>query len=645
MSLRLRSVVAVGTVAPLLTLLPSAAFADSSGSIDHVETNEGQTQVLFSVSNLAKDQLLDPGSVQVSVDGSSLNALAQRASDNTGAVRRTSVLAVDVSNSMAGPRFAAAKQAALTYIDHAPDDVYIGLVTFATNVDTLQEPSRDRASLIAAVTNLQLTKQTHLYDGVLRALDASGTEGQRSVLLLSDGRDTTSRSLETVTEGLENGDTQVDVVALDQAVYPGSPLQRIADASGGSVTSIRDLADLNALFAREADELAKQLVITFPAPETSGGEGNMAISVQSDGVSYTDDAFVSFPEVAPRQSAEPPTYQPAVPARFAVDTRWLIAGVALLFVGFAGVLGFGMTRLGRVAQSPMQQQLALYTADGMRASAHHPVTQSGGAQLKQSAVRIAEGLVQTRDFEAGLAQKLDRAGMSLKAAEWVLLHAAIAVGGAILGLLITGGSLLLTLILFVAGTVIPWLFLSFRASRRMKRFNGALAQTLQIIAGALQAGLSLPQAVDTVVQEGDEAVATEFRRAMVEQRLGVDIEDSLDGVADRMDSEDFKWVIMAVRIQREVGGNLSELLLTVAATLREREYLRRQVQVLSAEGKMSAYILGGLPPAFFLYLTVARPTYLDPMTHTSLGLLMLGIAATMMAVGAFWMKQTVKVEV
>ncbi|MGI8888389.1 MAG: ATPase, T2SS/T4P/T4SS family [Nocardioidaceae bacterium] len=181
--------------------------------------------------------------------------------------------------------------------------------------------------------------------------------------------------------------------------------------------------------------------------------------------------------------------------------------------------------------------------------------------------------------------------------------------------------------------------------RRMKKFNGALAQTLQIIAGALQAGLSLPQAIDTFVQEGDEAVAGEFRRAIIEQRLGVDIEDSLDSVADRMDSEDFKWVVMAVRIQREVGGNLAELLLTVAATLREREYLRRQVQVLSAEGKMSAYILGGLPPAFFLYLSVARPTYLHPMLHTSLGMLMLGVAAVMMTVGGFWMKQTVKVEV
>ena len=89
---------------------------------------------------------------------------------------------------------------------------------------------------------------------------------------------------------------------------------------------------------------------------------------------------------------------------------------------------------------------------------------------------------------------------------------------------------------------------------------------------------------------------------MIETRLGVEIEDSLEGVAERMQSIDFEWVVMAIRIQREVGGNLAELLLNVAATLREREYLRRQVPRSAAEGRLSGYILGGLPPLFMLYL-------------------------------------------
>ena len=165
------------------------------------------------------------------------------------------------------------------------------------------------------------------------------------------------------------------------------------------------------------------------------------------------------------------------------------------------------------------------------------------------------------------------------------------------------------------------------------------------MSGSLSAGLSLAQSVDTVVREGTEPIAGEFRRALVEARLGVDIEDGLEAIAERMQSDDFRWVVMAIRIQREVGGNLAELLLSVAATIREREYLRRQVKALSAEGRLSAVILGGLPPVFLLYLTLVRFDYVKPMFTSLLGWVMLGVMAGMMAVGSFWLSKTVKVDV
>ena len=122
------------------------------------------------------------------------------------------------------------------------------------------------------------------------------------------------------------------------------------------------------------------------------------------------------------------------------------------------------------------------------------------------------------------------------------------------------------------------------------------------MSGSLSAGLSLAQSIDTIVREGADPISSEFRRVVIETRLGVTLEDSMEGIAQRMESRDFEWVVMAIRIQREVGGNLAELLLTVAATLREREYLRRHVRALSAEGRLSCYVLGGLPPGFLAYL-------------------------------------------
>jgi tight adherence protein B len=151
--------------------------------------------------------------------------------------------------------------------------------------------------------------------------------------------------------------------------------------------------------------------------------------------------------------------------------------------------------------------------------------------------------------------------------------------------------------------------------------------------------------VDTVVREGSDPMAAEFRRALVEMRLGVEIEDALDGVSERMDSVDFRWVVMAIRIQREVGGNLAELLNSVADTIREREYLERQVLSLSAEGRLSVWILGGLPPGFMLYLLMANPEYLSPLISTPIGFVALGVMAVLLVVGVLWMKKLVKVDV
>ena len=139
-------------------------------------------------------------------------------------------------------------------------------------------------------------------------------------------------------------------------------------------------------------------------------------------------------------------------------------------------------------------------------------------------------------------------------------------------------------------------------------------------------------------------MAGELRRALVEQRLGVEIEDALDDIAARMGSEDFEWVVMATRIQREVGGNLAEILHTVADTLREREYLRRQVHSLSAEGRLSAWILFLLPIVMFAAFKVINPDYMNELTASTAGWIMLAGAGLLMALGGLWLKKLVKLE-
>ena len=212
-------------------------------------------------------------------------------------------------------------------------------------------------------------------------------------------------------------------------------------------------------------------------------------------------------------------------------------------------------------------------------------------------------------------------------------------GAGVLGLLLGSGSLVVGILFLLLGVVGPWIYLGLRASRRRKAFGSALPDTLQLMSGSLAAGLSLAQSVDTIVREGVEPIASEFKRVLIEARLGVPLEDALEGVAERFASKDFAWVVMAIKIQRQVGGNLAELLNTVAATMREREYMRRQVAALAAEGKLSAWVLGGLPPGFMLYLLVANRAYVMPLFTQPLGWLMLLGAATLLTVGVFWMSR------
>ena len=215
---------------------------------------------------------------------------------------------------------------------------------------------------------------------------------------------------------------------------------------------------------------------------------------------------------------------------------------------------------------------------------HAPAPVGGGASRGGGAVGWVTRLLQSTNSETGLAERLDLAGSERKPAEWVLLG----VGACALlaaALTLATGNLLIGIL---GGALIGWLgmhaALSIRIGRRRAAFGEQLPDVLQLIAGSLQSGFSLPQAVDAVVREGSQPAADEFSRALAEARIGADLEDALNRVADRMDSTDLRWTVMAVRIQREVGGNLAEVLRTTVGTMRERAFLRRQVSGAQRRG-------------------------------------------------------------
>jgi tight adherence protein B len=329
------------------------------------------------------------------------------------------------------------------------------------------------------------------------------------------------------------------------------------------------------------------------------------------------------------------------------STSWVMyAGVGGLGLGLLVLLVLAVPREQSLSTEERVVQYAARAATGSPASGPVvAVSRPEESALESAKTAAASVLKRNKSLEAKIAHRLEGAGSRWRSSEWLLFHSAIFLLFSVLGLLIGGGNLILGLIFMALGAIGPWFYLGFRRKRRKKKFERALPDTLQLMSGSLAAGLSLAQSVDTIVKDGTEPVASEFRKVLIETRLGLSLETALQGVADRFQSKDFDWVVMAILIQRQVGGNLSELLSTVAGTIREREYMRRQVSALAAEGKLSAYVLGGLPPAFLLYLLVANHDYVWVLFTRPLGILMLCGGATILSVGVFWMSRVIKVEV
>jgi tight adherence protein B len=332
----------------------------------------------------------------------------------------------------------------------------------------------------------------------------------------------------------------------------------------------------------------------------------------------------------------------------ATSTSWMMyAGIGAVGLGLLGLLILMVPFERKLSTEERVQQYAARAGTGAAASAPVMVTTSRPEEsaLQSAKDAAAKALSRNVTLEQKIARRLDGAGSQIRPAEWLMLHAAIFVGLSVIGLVIGGGNLVVGLVFMVIGLVGPSLYLRQRAKRRKKKFEGSLPDTLQLMSGSLAAGLSLAQSVDTIVREASEPIKSEFKRVLVETRLGLSLEDALQGVADRFQSEDFDWVVMAINIQRQVGGNLAELLNTVAGTMREREYIRRQVAALAAEGKLSAYVLGGLPPGFLLYLMLANRPYVMVLFQRPIGWLMLGGGVVILSVGIFWMSRIIKVEV
>ena len=266
-------------------------------------------------------------------------------------------------------------------------------------------------------------------------------------------------------------------------------------------------------------------------------------------------------------------------------------------------------------------------------------------KIIESVVEKAEEAAEARGSLGSTTSLLEKAEIPLRVGEAFAIQVGLVIVALLLGFLLSGGNIFGGLVLAILAAIIPTLYIKFKVGRRAKALESQLPDTLNLLASTLKAGYSFIQGMDAVGNEGDEPLAGEFRRTVNEARLGKDLDVALDDLSERVGSVDLLWSIVAIKIQREVGGNLAELLTTVADTMTARTRLRGEVAALTAEGRVSAMVLMMLPFGVGIAMYFLNPDYISVLWSGTLGYAAMGAALIAMAAGGLWMRKLIDIEI
>jgi tight adherence protein B len=317
-----------------------------------------------------------------------------------------------------------------------------------------------------------------------------------------------------------------------------------------------------------------------------------------------------------------------------------VAGAAALAII---VIAIGIAMSGG---SSISDRLERYAAAGRPKEAERPAAsgQGGVADLlaQSQALSAINKAVENRDFWANVSRDIARADLHLRPTEFMAIWASSTVGVPLVMVFLSAflpalrNPLLLLIGMFI-GFLLPRFWLARRRNGRLGAFNKQLPDTITLIANALRAGSSFLQAIELVVRETRPPIATEFARVIREVNLGLPFEQALENMVRRVRSDDLELMATAIAIQHQVGGNLAEILDSIAYTIRERIRIKGEIRTLTAQQRLSGYVVAGLPIGLAAFLFVAAPGFMDPMFDDRASLIGLPAGVIILALGGFMM--------
>ncbi len=636
--MRRLAAVLLAAVVGLIAIAPAALAADSI-TIREIDTTAfpkvtlsvlvaGPTPGLDSFSLRENGKILPTGGVQVVPIGKT---------DTPVGI----VLVVDVSGSMRpGGKLEAAKAAAIQFVSQKAAKDEIAVVAFNSVARVVSGFTGDAAVLTNAINALAATGETALFDGVRTAAALFGDRAdlQPNIVVLSDGADTVSQSgLDEAVASVLTAKSSLFAVGLRRGGdFDAASLTRLAEAGGGLYTETTDPGSLKGLYGNIQRAIQNQFEITYSSVAT----GSLEVSVAAGGLITSGSANAG--SISQGSSLKPEVVGRSRFAGPLGSSAALVVIAAAVFVG-AALLAVAIVALTRQGVPGLSTRLKDYGPEGGAAFEAVPGSEVELAQtaLMRRAVGATARLAKGRGILESLEIKLEQADLPLRPAEAFFFYV---VGLLTLVVLVgfLGGPIPAVLVLIVAGLA-PVAVLNLLARRRQARFTSQLPDMLRLLASGLRAGFSLLQAADAAAEQVGGPMGEELRRVLVEARLGRPLELALDDSSKRVRSLDYDWAVMAIAIQREVGGNLAELLSTVAETMVARERLRSEIKALTAEGRISAIVLAILPVAIGGIVYVLNPGYLDPLLYRTSGQLMLLGALVFGILGFVWMRKIIDI--
>jgi tight adherence protein B len=610
-----------------LLLLAPAAAAD--GGVELTPVGKPRFPDRTYALTLPAGSSVDPNQIRVEengrpVAGASVSP-ASRAAEKLGVV-----LVIDASRSMTGQPIEDAMEAARAFARRRNSIQPMGVVIFNSDVETLLPLSTDRGTIDRALASTPpLRRHTHVYDGVDAAVTmlAQADLAGGSVIVMSDGADTGSKtSLAEAAAHARAEGIRVFSVGLESRAFSPDPLRELATDSRGRYAEAGNGGDLAPIYDRLGALLSGEYLAQYRSVQ--GPDSRVTVKVTVEGIGSATASYTSPPaavgEVAPYDRND-----------FWRSPAALVL-VSLTAGGLAALALFMI--FARPGRRRLSERLAMFvrTPDAEAEEAREGHALGLLPALERRLARI-------RGWSA-FEEEVDIARLKLSATQ-IAAVAAVATLFISWILASVSGIGLLALVGLIGVPVGVRAVVGSLADKQRRAFDEQLADNLQVIASAQRAGHSFLGALTVSVQEAPEPTKREFERVLADERLGVPIEDALEGTARRMQSRDLEQVILVARLQRETGGNTAEVLDQVADTARERSELRRLVQTLTAQGRMSRWIITALPVSLLVLVSLLNPGYTAPLFETGGGRLALAIGAVLLIMGSLTIKRIVTIKV